>query len=309
MAWKELRQIIAEYRDSDGPFAMATLVKASGSTYRHPGCRMLILPGRPFIGRLSAGCVEEEIADLAQAVISSGVPAKCTFDLRSRFACDGSIEVFVERVVKPSNFLGALIRVMDKRAAITVATDFRLDDGVAGTRVVEVPLVAHSDQLVEQIEPPIRLIIFGDYFDAEPVAHLGGYLGWQVEVVADAEEIPDGDTRTACVVMSHHFGRDIVALKRVLHGNYGYVGLLGPRRRKQMLLNRLIDEGSLLENVSALHSPAGLDIGSESAEEIAMAIIAEIQAALMGRKGGPLRDRAEPIHTLREPIVCCDERR
>ena len=49
-----------------------------------------------------------------------------------------------------------------------------------------------------------------------------------------------------------------------------------------------------MENVSALHSPAGLDIGSETAEEIAMAIIAEVQAALMGRKGGPLRDRIEP---------------
>ncbi len=309
MAWKELRQIIAEYRTSHGPFALATLVKASGSTYRHPGSRMLILPGRPFIGRLSAGCVEEEIAELAQAVIVKGVPAKCTFDLRSRFACDGSIEVLVERVVKPSAFLEALIGVMTNRTAITVATDFRSNDGAAGTRLVEIPLVAHAEQLVELIKPPVRLIIFGDYFDAEPVAHLGSYLGWQVDVVADAEEIPAGDARTACVVMSHHFGRDIVALKQVLQGNYGYVGLLGPRRRKQMLLNRLIDEGSLLENLSSLHSPAGLDIGSESAEEIAMAIIAEIQAALMGRKGGPLRDRAEPIHTLREPIVCCDERR
>ena len=120
--------------------------------------------------------------------------------------------------------------------------------------------------------------------------------------------LPVGDLRTACVVMSHHFGRDIVALKQVFQGRFGYVGLLGPRQRKKLLLNRLIDEGFPLENVSALHSPAGLDIGSETAEEIAMAIIAEVQAALMGRKGGPLRDRIEPIHKLREPI-CCDELR
>jgi xanthine dehydrogenase accessory factor len=308
MAWKELRQIITEYRRSEGPFALATLVKSSGSTYRQPGSRMLILEGRPYIGRLSAGCIEEEIADLAQSVILSGKPARCSFDLRSRFACDGSIEVFVERLVKPNPFLDRLIGVLGDRTPITVSTNYRSGDGVACTRLIDVSLTDQDEEFVEEIQPPIRLIIFGDFFDAEAVAHLGGYLGWQVEVVADPHELPEGDSRTACVVMSHHFGRDIVALKQVCQGKFGYVGLLGPRQRKQLLLNRLIDEGCLLENISALHSPAGLDIGSETAEEIAMAIIAEIQAALMGRKGGPLRDRVEPIHKLREPL-CCDELR
>jgi xanthine dehydrogenase accessory factor len=308
MAWKELKQIIAAYRRSDGPFALATLVKSSGSTYRQMGSRMLILRGGPFIGRLSAGCIEEEIADLGQAVILHGKPARCSFDLRSRFACNGSIEVFIERLVKPSAFLDELIRVLSDRTPINVSTNYRLADPDAGTRFIEEPFTDQAEEFIQEIQPPVRLIIFGDYFDAESVAYLGGYLGWQVEVVADADELPDGDSRTACVVMSHHFGRDIIALRQVLQGRYGYVGLLGPRQRKRLLLNRLIDQGCALENISALHSPAGLDIGSETAEEIAMAIIAEVQAALMGRHGGPLRDRAEPIHKLREPI-CCDELR
>ena len=308
MAWKELRQIITEYRRSDGPFALATLVKSVGSTYRQVGSRMLILQGGLFIGRLSAGCIEEEISDLGQAVILHGKPARCSFDLRSRFACNGSIEVFVERLVKPNMFLDELMVVLANRTPITVATNYRLADASASTRLIDVPFTEHAEEFVQEIQPPVRLIIFGDYFDAESVAYLGGYLGWQVEVVADADELPDGDPRTACIVMSHHFGRDIVALKQALQGSFGYVGLLGPRQRKRLLLNRLIDEGCPMENVSALHSPAGLDIGSETAEEIAMAIIAEVQAALMGRKGGPLRDRIEPIHKLREPI-CCDELR
>lgn len=308
MAWKELKQIIAEYRRSDGPFALATLVKSSGSTYRQMGSRMLILRGGRFIGRLSAGCIEEEIADLGQAVILRGKSARCSFDLRSRFACNGSIEVFIERLEKPNAFLDKLIEVLGHRTTINVLTNYRSADADAGTQLIEVPFTGHPEEFVQELQPPVRLVIFGDYFDAESVAYLGGYLGWQVEVVADADELPDGDPRTACVVMSHHFGRDIVALKRVLQGRYGYVGLLGPRQRKRMLLNRLIDEGCALENISALHSPAGLDIGSETAEEIAMAIIAEVQAALTGRRGGPLRDRAESIHKLREPI-CCDELR
>ena len=304
MAWKELKQIINEYQGSDGPFALATLVKSFGSTYRQPGSRMLILQGRRFIGRLSAGCIEEEIADLAQAVILEGKPARCSFDLRSRFACDGSIEVFIERLVKPNAFLEGLTGVLGNRTPITVSTNYRLDDAVAGTRLIIAPLANHREEFVQQIQPPIRLIIFGDFFDAEAVAHLGGYLGWQVEVVTDADELAAGDARTACVVMSHHFGRDIAALKHVFAGNYGYVGLLGPRRRKQLLMSHLIDEGYLPKSISTLHTPAGLDIGSETAEEIAVAIIAEVQAALTGRTGSSLRERAAPIHTLEEPEFC-----
>jgi len=304
MAWKELKQIITEYQRSDGPFALATLVKSSGSTYRQPGSRMLILPGGRFVGRLSAGCVEEEIADHARAVILDGKPKKCSFDLRSRFACDGSIEVLIERLVKPNAFLDGLIGVLGDRMPITVSTNYRLADAAGGTRLINALPANRAEEFVQEIQPPIRLIIFGDYFDVEAVAYLGGYLGWQVEVVTDAHELPAGDGRTACVVMSHHFGRDVVALKQVFAGNYGYVGLLGPRRRKQLLMSNLIDEGYPPKSVSTLHTPAGLDIGSETAEEIALAIIAEVQAALAGRTGRSLRERTAPIHTLEEPTFC-----
>ena len=304
MAWKELKQIITEYQRSDGPFALATLVKSSGSTYRQPGSRMLILPGGRFVGRLSAGCVEEEIAGHARAVILDGKPKKCSFDLRSRFACDGSIEVLIERLVKPNAFLDGLIGVLGDRMPITVSTNYRLADAAGGTRLINALPANRAEEFVQEIQPPIRLIIFGDYFDVEAVAYLGGYLGWQVEVVTDAHELPAGDGRTACVVMSHHFGRDMVALKQVFAGNYGYVGLLGPRRRKQLLMSNLIDEGYPPKSVSTLHTPAGLDIGSETAEEIALAIIAEVQAALAGRTGRSLRERTAPIHTLEEPTFC-----
>jgi xanthine dehydrogenase accessory factor len=304
MAWKELRQIITEYQRSDGPFALATLVQSSGSTYRQAGSRMLILQGGRFIGRLSAGCIEDEIADLAQAVIVNGKPERCFFDLRSRFACDGSIEVFIERLVKPNTFLDGLIGVLDYRNPITVSTNYRLADVVAGTRLIDVSLGDRAEEFVQRIQAPIRLIIFGDYFDVEAVAYLGGYLGWQVEVITDAHELPVGDVRTACVVMSHHFGRDMAALKQVFAGNYGYVGLLGPRRRKQLLMSHLIDEGYPPKSAATLHTPAGLDIGSETAEEIAVAIVAEVQAALAGRTGRSLRERTAPIHTLEEPTFC-----
>ena len=304
MAWLELKQIITQYRGADGPFALATIVKSSGSTYRHPGARMLITHDNAFFGGLSAGCVEEEVADRAQRVIRTGKPFLWSVDLRSRFACDGSIDVLVERVTKPNPFLEALVRLANDREPFRVTTNYRLTDLEVGTRLTDQWKPEHDEEFLEEMQPPVRLIVFGDYSDAKAVSHLAKFLGWQVELAFDADLLPGGDARTACVVMSHHFGRDTVALRKVLQGSFGYVGLLGPWRRKKLLLNELINEGFPPENISALHSPAGLDIGSESPEEIALAVIAEIQSTLTGHESGPLRDRAEPIHKVRRPLIC-----
>ena len=303
MAWTDLRRIIEEYRNSDGPFALATLVKTSGSTYRQVGARMLVNGEGQYFGRLSAGCVEEEIAELAQGVIWTGKPMIWSCDLRSRFACDGTIHVLVEPLQKPNAFIEALRRMFDERKPLLVKTNYRLTDPDPGTRPAQT-WETDQEAFIEEIQPPIRLTLFGDYADAEAVAHIARFLGWQVEFALDAALLRSGDARTACVVMSHHLGRDTVAVRNALQGGFGYVGLLGPRRRKNLLLSEMITEGYLLESISALHSPAGLDIGSESPEEIALAVVAEIQATLMGRKGGGLRDRIEPIHKVEGPLLC-----
>jgi len=265
---------------------------------------MLITHDNAFFGGLSAGCVEEEVADRAQRVIRTGKPFLWSVDLRSRFACDGSIDVLVERVTKPNPFLEALVRLGEDREPFRVTTNYRLIDSEVGTRLTDQWEPGHDEEFLEEMQPPVRLIVFGAYSDAKAVSHLAKFLGWQVELAFDADLLPGGDARTACVVMSHHFGRDIVALRKVLQGSFGYVGLLGPWRRKNLLLNELMNEGFPPENISALHSPAGLDIGSESPEEIALAVVAEIQATLTGHKSGPLRDRAEPIHKVRRPVIC-----
>jgi len=304
MAWKELRQIISQYECEAGPFALATIVQATGSTYRRPGARMLITPAKHYFGRLSAGCLEEEIAERAQEIIQTGSPEKWHFDLRSRFACDGSIEVLVEKLVKPSPFIGALFGVLDERRSIVVATNHRSLGPGAGTRLVNGQNLDPEEAFVQEIKPPVRLVVFGDQFDIEPLAQLGSYLGWVVEIFGDADQIPAGDDRTAGIVMSHNFGRDLAALRQMFEGRFEYVGLLGPRRRKQQLINHFLDEGFPADKASRLRSPAGLDIGSETAEEIALAIVVEIQAALMGRSGGHLSERRSAIHSLEEPVLC-----
>src|SRR5438132_11614296 len=98
--------------------------------------------------------------------------------------------------------------------------------------------------------------------------------------------------------MNHNFGRDLLALDRLLPLPLRYVGLLGPRKRYAELLARLSEYRPLdfESDVRNLHAPAGLDIGSEAPEEIALAIVSEVAAVLSDRRGGFLRERGSDIH-------------
>src|SRR5438309_626674 len=106
------------------------------------------------------------------------------------------------------------------------------------------------------------------------------------------------DTQTAALVMNHNFGRDLLALDRLLPLQLRYVGLLGAKERHAELLARLSEYRPLdfESDVRTLHAPAGLDIGSEAPEEIALAIVSEVAAVLSDRRGGFLRERGSDIH-------------
>jgi xanthine dehydrogenase accessory factor len=105
--------------------------------------------------------------------------------------------------------------------------------------------------------------------------------------------------------MTHNFGRDLLALDRLLPFQLRYVGLLGPRKRHAELLTRLSEYRSFDfdAGVRNLFAPAGLDIGSDAPEEIALSIVSEVAAVLSNRCGGCLRQRKSEIHTT---VVAAD---
>jgi len=155
--------------------------------------------------------------------------------------------------------------------------------------------------LHEFLPRPIRLVICGEGNDVAPLARLGAELGWQVVTLGKNDALPPADDRTAAVVMSHNYARDLALLGQLLPGRAGYVGLLGPRSRTERLLADLKQNGTP-PNVIALqrlHGPVGLDIGAETPEEVALAIAAEIRAQMAGRGGGKLKERKGPIHERR----------
>src|SRR5207253_2122364 len=117
------------------------------------------------------------------------------------------------------------------------------------------------------------------------------------ERVLDVRELPARTSRTVVVLMTHVFARDAEALQRLLADPPEYIGILGPRPRTERLLTEVAAGKRLAPEVTAcIHAPIGLDIGAETPEEIALAILAEAAAALAGRDGGKLRCRPGRLH-------------
>jgi xanthine/CO dehydrogenase XdhC/CoxF family maturation factor len=158
--------------------------------------------------------------------------------------------------------------------------------------------------------PPVRLVLVGDRPDLQPLIGLAGFLHWDVVVVADPASLPAGDPQAGCVVMSHRLGADLVALRTALERScvpgqsYGYLALVGGKQRRERLFHELLDAGVDPEDLRRVHSPAGLDIGAETPEEIALAIMAEAQSVLAGRGAGFLKHRRSAIHLAEGPKLC-----
>jgi xanthine dehydrogenase accessory factor len=297
-AVSELKAIVEKFGAARGPLALATAVRTTGSTYRRPGARLLLDGSGRLAGSLSSGCLEEEIAGLVRAVLVDRDPTLHSFDLRPRFGCHGTMDILIEPLEPNNEFLGHAVVGLRTRATWTAATVFSSSTRALGSLVVRGERPPEDEAFVQTIEPPIRLIALGDGLENEMIAALAVALGWETIFAATPNEIPPPDARTAVVVKAHKMGRDLAALKNLLKLPIPYVGLVGPNRRKQLLLSTLFDEGWLSPNASLtrLFGPAGLDLGAETPAEIALSIVAEIQAVMAGHPGGSLRNKAGAIH-------------
>jgi xanthine dehydrogenase accessory factor len=140
--------------------------------------------------------------------------------------------------------------------------------------------------------PPVvqhAVVIFGGR-DAQPVAAIAEIIGWRADVFSGVD-VPELESYDAIVIMTHNFLRDVALLEAAFASPRArYIGLLGPRQRGEELL---IQVGAA---DARLHNPIGLDLGGETPAEIALAIVAEIQTVLNGRRAEALRDKDAPIH-------------
>lgn len=369
---KELTDMLAEahrLRDAGRPFALATVVKINGSSYRRPGARMLITPDAETHGTISGGCLEQEVAQHALSLMEGGAPEVHIFDLSDDdlilgfgIGCDGTVHVLIEPVPagelgplawvdhcltdrtrgviatvsdapETSTLLGQRLFIPEEgpiegdipdaavEAAIREAAPELLAEGHAQIRTVEAESGA-VDVLCELVKPPVRLTVFGGGHDVRPVVRIARQLGWHVAVVGNKpedelassfpaandhiflmnpEDVHDHvsfDTRTPVVVMNHNYLRDKTLIDHLLTAPVPYIGALGPRHRTERIIDELRSENPALTEAhfDTVYGPVGLDIGTETPQEIALAIVAEVQAVLNQRSAQKLREREGAIH-------------
>ncbi|RYE20273.1 MAG: XdhC/CoxI family protein, partial [Sphingobacteriaceae bacterium] len=173
---------------------------------------------------------------------------------------------------------------------------------------------------LEIILPALQLTIYGAGNDAQPLLRVAVGLGWRVHIVdgrapqatvqrfqkAESVEVVKIDDLQNhrflsgfAVLMSHNYHYDFAVLQQlVAYQLVNYIGILGPKKKTDRLLDDLQKTGFMLSNAESerLHGPVGLNIGAETAEEIAIAIMAELLAVRHQTKAGFLRELDGPIH-------------
>jgi xanthine/CO dehydrogenase XdhC/CoxF family maturation factor len=177
--------------------------------------------------------------------------------------------------------------------------------------------IARRSVFFDVLVPPPQLVVLGAGDDARPLVRFAADVGFRVVVVdrrpafltvdrfpAAAALIQSAgdelgaalplDAECYAVVMNHNFADDQAYVRALLKTPVAYVGMLGPRQRTERILRNLAAEGPMDEGL--VYGPVGLDIGTDGAEQVALAVIAEILAVRSGRRARSLRERQLPIH-------------
>lgn len=323
MSDKALLERFEAWRAEGRTLVLGTVVSTAGSTYTKQGHRVLITADGDCEGLVSGGCLEGDLAEHAREVAASGKARVITYDLRGdgeelfglAIGCDGLLRILLQRLTPAEGYepLAGIAAVLrgDAPADCVIALADR--DGVAlgdtlvgADKPVARPEWSEAELLRTTLSPLPRLLVLGAGQDAVPVVTLADTLGWRVTLVdhrpaylarpgfaaadvrlaASAAELPRRvalPTFAAALVMSHHLPSDRSYLAALADSPIPYIGLLGPPGRRDRLLRELGAAANGLGD--RLHGPAGLDIGADSPEAIALSILAEVYSHTRGRPG------------------------
>ena len=320
---------------------LATVIYATGSTYRKPGARMLIETDGRITGLLSGGCFEQDLREHAAAVLAGGGVRTLTYDMRNDndlifgigAGCEGRMDVLLEPLQSGSRAacaitLAAEMSRLEPIALIVIyegaaqqlgthlwragatSSDEPLDSACAHAVEAGPPQQFRSEDpsgvcaaLIQPMPPLPAILICGAGPDVQPLAAALRALHYPLTIAehrpayANAANFPGakvllGTAATlasrvdltrffAAIIMSHHLASDTDYLRALAATGIEYIGVLGPRMRRDRLLAELGSAAAAIEG--RLRGPVGLGIGAVTPEGIALAIAAEIHAAAAGR--------------------------
>ncbi|TLP79197.1 XdhC family protein [Maribacter sp. ACAM166] len=332
----ELKNIFKEFQKANNAkirCVLATVVDLEGSSYRKPGVRMLIREDDKMIGAVSGGCVEKEILFQTQSVFQNNTAKLMNYDGRYRLGCEGILYVLLEPFSPSNDLLFKFQKTIKNRKSFELQTSYQKEFGKLegyGTFVLldsetfafnsstkKQPDALHFEQTMQ---PCKRLLLIGGEHDVVQLSHFGLSMGWEVTVAVTPKEnksladfpgietllnyepenfpIKHIDSNTAVILMTHSYVKDLKYLMVLKNTQPIYLGLLGPAKRREKLLATLIEEDMdiALDFLERIHGPAGLNIGAETPQEIAISILSEILTVI--RKTNPmmLKDIGQKIY-------------
>lgn len=333
----ELKRIVSAFEaalEENIKVVLATVVHVEGSSYRRPGVQMLIEENGKMTGAVSGGCVEKEVYRQAQEVFDKGIPRIMTYDGRYRLGCEGMLYILIEPFLPDQEWLQAFWKAVADRTDLLFTSYFNLSEGMdkaygstmaSGQEELFLRPSFKANRKLQTFEtrfkPCFKMVIVGAEHDAVKLCAFSASMGWEVTVVtvpteqktiADFDgaqhfltvapetfETQDIDSETAVVLMTHNFARDLAYLLALKDANPAYLGLLGPSSRREKLLDGLIERypevpESFLERI---YGPAGLNLGSETPEEIAISVLSEVLAIVRGKTPMLLKDKKGSIHS------------
>ncbi|XLS27444.1 XdhC family protein [Flavobacteriaceae bacterium M23B6Z8] len=316
---------------------LATVVALKGSSYRRPGVRMLITENGKLTGAVSGGCVEKEIVRQSKQVFESGVAKMMLYDGRYRLGCEGILYILIEPFEPDASAISIFEDHIKNRKKFNLQSFYALDDtgeGSGRTQFVfsdrQTSFLSASGQnsayptfetFEQSFKPLFRLVIIGSEHDAVQLCSMASLLGWDVCVIASVKdpsttadfpgisklrnEDPDTldasfiDHQTAVVLMTHSFVNDLKYLYRLSNTNPCYLGLLGPSSRREKIFHSFIEQFPQAETTffDRIYGPAGLHLGAETPQEIAIAIISEILSVTRNVQPLSLKDKKGSIHS------------
>ncbi len=292
-----------EWLNSGYKAHLFTVVQTWGSAPRLPGAVLVVREDGHLIGSVSGGCIEDDLADKARHQELPTTPTIMEYGIsrdeaqRFRIPCGGRLQIFVEPL-NTATQLQPLLQSLEDRKLIKRSVSL----STGQVKLMEVlpeglPNI-EGDWFHTYFGPQWRLLIIGANQLGSMLASMAQVLDfdvliceprqeirdeWHVEGVTWVEGMPDDvvleikpDGHTAIVAVTHDPKLDDMALLEALKSDAFYVGALGSqknqeKRRERM---RMFDLNEL--EISTLHGPVGLRIGSRTPAEIAIAILAEL---------------------------------
>ncbi len=315
---REVLHELNEWIDGREDIAIATVIETWGSSPRPLGSKMLVTQSGKMAGSVSNGCIEGAVFEEAQKVLKSGRPKIAAFGVADDvafevgLACGGHIEVFIQPLGGAQR---QVVGMLNRDEPVTLKTNLVNGeaDVIKGTPPGTELAKRDGDLFVEPFRRPAHLVIIGAIHIAIPLHRLAKLMGYRITVVdarskfATRERFPEADelivawpdeamakiavdNSTYVVILTHDPKFDLPALRSVLKKDAGYIGAIGSRKTNANRFDALRKEGFTEVELSRVHGPIGLDLGSRGAEETALGILAEITAVRFGGTGAGMRE-------------------